>query len=322
MTNYEIELIQEQGEADKIQPSEFENFVTMMRTRQTHLSFSSIKNFIPVTGGTPYGFMKYKLKKTETTDAMNLGKLIDKMLLTPDTVAEDVVIAPTGAAFNSLDGIGIYAKWLGGLVPDFDPKSIESLKAPAQKKIVESVLEVLERTKTVVSTKDYQLAQYISNRVLKNEYVHDIIKYRTPESAQSNVEFHKWGWNWRGKTDLTLDYAGYRYKNGLVVDMKLMVDASPRAAQWTIRSEFYSGQGAIYTKGSGLDVPFMNICYDRNGGVSIIEHSERAIEGAWNDLETYMKEFNSMVSMSEILPGCWFRSHDFWGDSDGIHHMQ
>ena len=37
MTSYDLELIQEQGEADKIQPSEFEAFVNMMTTRQTHL---------------------------------------------------------------------------------------------------------------------------------------------------------------------------------------------------------------------------------------------------------------------------------------------
>ena len=321
LTSHDLELIQEQGEADKIQPSEFEAFVEMMRTRQTHLSFSSIKNFIPITGGTPYGFMKYKLKKFEPTKAMTLGDAIDVLILTPE-LSDRFAIIPGDAALNSLVGIDSYAQWLGRMVPDFDPGMLQGLIAPQQRKIVEAGLETLSKTKTIISSADFQQAQYISNRVLKNEYVHDIIKYRTPESTQSNVEFHKWGWNWRGKTDLTLDYAGYRYKNGLVVDMKLMVDSTPRAAQWTIRSEFYSGQGAIYTKGPGLDVPFMNICYDRNGGVSIIEHSERAIEGAWNDLETYMKEFNSMVSMSEILPGCWFRSHDFWGDSDGIHHMQ
>jgi hypothetical protein len=321
MNTYELELIQEQGEADKIQPSEFEAFVEMMRTRQTHLSFSSIKNFIPVTGGTPYDFMKYKLKKFEATKAMTLGDAIDVLILTPDQVDRFAII-PDDAALNSLAGIDAYAQWLGKMVPDFDPAMLHGLKMPQQKKIVESGLETLAKTKTIISSTDYEQAKYISNRVLKNEYVNDIIKYRTPESAQSSVEFYKWGWNWRGKTDLTLDFAGYRYKNGLVVDMKLMVDASPRAAQSTIRNEFYSGQGAIYTKGQDLNVPFMNICYDRNGGVSIIQHSERAIEGAWSDLELYMKEFNLMVSMSGTLPGCWFRSHDFWGDSDGIHHMQ
>lgn len=320
MTSYELEIIQEQGEADKIQPSEFEAFVQMITTRQTHLSFSSIKNFIPITGGTPYGFMKYKLRKFEPTKAMTLGDAIDVLILTPEQAGRFAII-PDDAALNSLAGIDAYAQWLGQMVPDFDPGMLQGLKMPQQKRIVEAGLDTLAKTRTIISSSDYQLAEFISRRVLKNEYVHDIIKYRKPESAQTNVEFHEFGWNWKGKTDLTLDYGGYKYKNGVVIDMKLMVDASPRAAQWTIRNEFYSGQGAIYTKGQKLDVPFINICYDRNGGVSIIEHSERTIQGAWNDLERYMSDFNKLVSITEFMPSKWFDSHTFWSE-DGVYQMQ
>lgn len=322
ISSYDLELIQEQGEADKIQPSEFEAFVDMMRTRQTHMSFSSLRNFVPICGGSPYGFMKYKLRKFEATKAMTLGDAIDVLILTPEEAGRFAII-PDDAALNSLAGIDSYAQWLGRMVPDFDPGMLQGLKMPGQKKIVEAGLDTLAKTRTIISSSDYQLAEYISKRVLKNEYVHDIIKYKQPDGAQYPVEFHEFGWKWRGKMDLYLPYAGRKYPNGVVIDTKLMVDASHNAAVRTIRNEFYTGQGAIYTKGTNLNVPFLNICYDRQGGVSIIEHSQRTTEGAWKDIEFYMGEMNRLVSVSEFLPSKWFDSHTHWvNDNDGVYQMQ
>lgn len=330
LTDYELELIQEQGEADKIQPSEFEDFVQKMITRQTHLSFSSIRNFIPITGGTPYGFMKYKLRKFEATKAMTLGDAIDVLILTPEEKGRFAII-PDDAALNSLAGIDAYAQWLGKMVPDFDPDSIKGLKIPGQKLIIQAALDTLSKTKTIISASDFAQAEFISRRVLANEYVQEFTKHLNKDSVQVPVDFNAFGWKWRGKMDAYINKPfkwnykkhGYDYPNGCVIDMKLMVDASHNAAVRTIRNEFYTGQGAIYTKGTGLNVPFLNICYDRQGGVSIIEHSERTTEGAWKDIEFYMGELNSLVSISEIMPSKWFDSHTYWVSSqDGVYQMQ
>jgi hypothetical protein len=318
LSDYDIQVLQDQ-EGDKIQTSEFESFIEMMMGKKTHLSFSSIKNFIPITGGNPYRFMRYKLKKFEATQAMILGDAIDVMILTPH-LKDRFAVTPNDASFASKAGCEVYANWIQEHIPSFNPESIEGKKMDEQKFIIRQALAILEKEKTVISEDDYKLAQFISNRVLRNNSVNDILRFMKPEHTQTNVEFEAFGWRWRGKTDATLPYGGYLYKNGVVIDMKLMPDASPNHAIRTIRNEFYNGQGAIYTKGQKLDVPFLNICYDRSGGVSIIEHSERSIEGAWNDLETYMDQFNKIVSATSFTPATWFDSHTYWG-FNGVHKM-
>lgn len=321
MGGYDTEQIAQEISAVEVKNEDFQQFVDMMIARKTHLSFSSMRKFMGITGGSPYDFMLYKLRKKTATKAMDLGRVIDVLLLTPDEI-DQFVIAPEGAALNSLAGIDIYAKWIAKLMPEFDPALLKGLKMDPQKVIIVDWLNKLSEVKTIISAADFKLATYITNRVLRNDNVNDIIRFRKAESAQANVEFNQWGWDWKGKTDLTLDYGGYKYKNGCVIDCKLTVDASHQAALRTIRFEHYSAQGAIYTIGQGLDVPFLNIFYDRVGGVSIIEHSKRALENSWNDLEHYTKQLNTLVLASEIMPGKWFDSHTYWGDSNGILYMQ
>lgn len=321
MIGYNADVIADENKAAEIAPSDFEAFCDMMIARKTHLSFSSMRKFMAPTGGSPYDFMIYKLRKKAATKAMDLGKVIDVLLLTPDEVGQ-FAIAPEGAALNSLNGIDIYAKWIAKFMPDFDPDVLKGLKMDPQKLVILDWLAKLSTVKTVISAADFKLATFVANRVLRNDNVNDIIKFRSKDSAQSDVQFNKWGWDWKGKTDLTLDYGGFKYKNGVVIDCKLTTDASNDAAIRTIRYERYSTQGAIYTIGQGLDVPFINIFYDREGGVSIIEHSRRSLEVAWNELEYYTKQLNTLVLASEFMPGKWFDSYTYWGDSNGIVYMQ
>ena len=108
----ELMIPTEDQDFHQIEKSEFEQFCKMMQDHQTHMSFSGFRNFIPITGGSPYGFMKYKLRKKKATKAMDLGSLIDVLILTPWEKESTFVTIPSNCNFNSLAGIAAYAEFL------------------------------------------------------------------------------------------------------------------------------------------------------------------------------------------------------------------
>lgn len=302
----ELLIPTEDQDFHQIEKSEFEQFCKMMQDHQTHMSFSGFRNFIPITGGSPYGFMKYKLRKKKATKAMDLGSLIDALILTPWEKEETFVTIPSNCNFNSLAGIAAYAEFLKV------PTSLEGLKMNDQKAVVMPHLEALKSEKIVVSSSDIDLAERIANRVKLNDYSSLFTNRLDDKSVQVNVNFKAFGWDWRGKMDAMLERAP-KYQDGVIIDFKLVPDATPKRAMYTIRENFYSGQAAIYSIGTGLDLPFLNICYDRQGGVSILELPKRTIQDAWNTIDEYMDIFNTLVDIeSGVMPEKWYDSHTFW----------
>lgn len=302
----ELLIPTEDQDFHQIEESEFKQFCKMMQDHETHMSFSGFRNFIPITGGSPYWFMKYKLRKKDATKAMNLGSLIDVLILTPWEKDETFVTIPSNCNFNSLAGIAAYAEFLKV------PTSLEGLKMNDQKAVVMPHLEKLKAEKVVVTSSDLNLAERIANRVKLNDYASIFTNRLDDRSVQVKVDFAAFGWNWRGKMDAMLQTAP-KYQNGVIIDFKLVPDATPKRAMYTIRENFYAGQAAIYSLGSGLDLPFLNICYDRQGGVSILEMPKRTIQEAWQTIEEYMEVFNTLVNVeSHVMPEKWYDSHTFW----------
>jgi hypothetical protein len=314
--------VEQTGEIE-ITESAYLELIGQLQRREISFSFSSIKNFIPPTGN-PWKFVQNKLHKPDPTSAMQLGTVIDILLFTPDEMG-GLLILPDGCALNSTEGVNNYGAWLDeNSFIDLDEFHDQKFKGKVA--MIKSILANLRGgKKNLVTQSDFRLAEFIVSRIQNDNLVMDFLGKSALDQRQHSVEFKEWGWNWRGRLDAWSDRGPNRYKNGFILDGKLMVSADPITVNRTIRNMGYHYQAAIYLRGmkeQGFhDLKYLVLAYDRTGNYSLTEISDRTLTGAWNDLEGYMKKFNSLVMATEFIPYVFRQSFTFWGDYLGINEM-
>lgn len=257
-----------------------EQLIHDLNTGTKKLSFSSIKAF----RNSPRDFLDYCFRKVEQTDAMKLGTIIHCLVLQPELFAEKFTVMDDS---KKIEEIG------GG-----NPRNTNLYKEWKANFLANAVGEV-------IPIKMYQQAQIIANNILYNRASSKVLSICDGE-PEKHIE-----WDYKN-----FKFHGYIDKPGkkAMCDLKLVPDASPRAAQQTIIRMWYYGQAALYLTGEGIRLPYYIICADRKGGVSVHKIHKSLLDHGFDEYSDIIDKFNDCLFKENFG-----MSYDFWAESgDGI----
>lgn len=261
------------------------DLINRIESREMPLSFSAINNFMK----SPRHFIGYKMKTFEPTPAMIEGNMIDTLLTEPEEVENRFLIVPEDCSLASHAGL---TNWCHLLNID----TAEGSKLAERKERVKEGIELIE--KRMIPEKTFLNAKEIARQVWANDASKWILESCT--ETQKEVNFTAFGWQWRGKLDI---YG----KDILVSDMKLTISAEYKKFHRQIENMGYLFQGAIYTIGAGIDLPFFFTGYDRSGHICVIEIPKAVLVQTWERLGDVMKMWEKCIALNE-----WSKSYDFW----------
>lgn len=273
---------EETPEVFEFDPTKEAELIARMEAHEEKLSFTSISNF----ARSPRHFMLYKLLPQDDvqTPAMLLGSVVDCLLTEADSFTDRYRVAPAGAKMNSLEGLDIWADFLGiELIGKKDEKTatIKAAIQAANFKIIDALA--------------YKQAERIAGAIIRNGAASYVLSRVTETQKALNWEYG--GWRWSGRPD----FVGEK----MIADLKVTVDAKPRACEWIIRDKYYIWQQALY--GQGKDQDHFIIMADRSGSVSVHEVTRRSILTAWAQIDDALAGLERC-----IYKGDWWASYDFW----------
>lgn len=278
----ETTIYEDEPIALEFDPQKEAELIERMENHEEKLSFTSISNFAK----SPRHFMLYKLLPDDKreTPAMLLGSVIDCLITEPDNFADKYRVAPENAKMNSLEGLDVWAEFLGiELYGKKDEKTaqIKAVLANSDFKVIDAIT--------------YKQAERIANAVIRNEAATYVLSRVT--ETQKKLTWEYGGWNWSGKPD----FVGEK----MIADLKLTADAKPRMCEYVIKEKYYTWQQALY--GQGKDQDHFIIMADRSGSVSVHEVTRRSILNAWAQIDDALAGLERC-----IYRGDWWASYDFW----------
>lgn len=244
------------------------------------LSFSSLKAF----RSSPRDFLDYQFRERVQTEAMLLGSVIHCLVLEPEKFAEKYTVMDDR---KKVEEIG------GG-----NPRATNLYKAWKAEFMATAIGEV-------IPSKLFEQAQAIAGNILHNRASHKVLSICDGESE----EYIEW-------TYKNFNFHGYIDKSGAkaICDVKLVPDASPKAAQRTIINMGYYLQAGMYLTQRGLRLPYYILCADRKGGVSVHKIDKSLLDHAFDEYSDLVDKFNEC-----LLKDGFNQSYDFWAESyDGI----
>lgn len=237
----------------------------------------------------PLHFMQYKTGEKKRTDSMIFGSVVHCLILEPQEFEMRYALEPDEAPRRP---------------------SITQINA---KKPSESTLESIafwddfnrrNKGKEIISSDDFLKAKIIAEAVGKNASSAWVMERITETECPIEWEFSNM--NWRGYQDGRGD--------GIICDLKILADASPRKVERAILYEGYSWQAAHYTQGAGFqDHEYYLIACDHIGHVSVFNIRRNTILSAWEDIGWCVSSFKKCLFLNQ-----WNKSYDYWARNGGI----
>lgn len=267
----------------KMDPAEMRrSFIQELRRKfkagEGHLSFSSIKRFKKC----PTDFISYKMEAKKSTDAMTKGNAVDCYVLT-NHLFKRKFITDTKVCEK-----------IGGAKPRATTAYKEWRAA------VRSDLTVLDQ-------EDYDKYVAMGKAVLSNPAA--MAQLNKCPHRQKLVEFEHNGVKWRGYIDADGD---------VVIDLKTLTDAEPKAIMRDIVKMDYWLQAGIYTVGNDSEMkPYFIIGVDANCNVGVVEIDENFINFGIATFERLAREFNECVELDQFDQSYEYRSPT----AEGYHIM-
>lgn len=295
--------------------SPFDQLINRLKSREEHLSFSSFNRFCD----SPRHFIEYKLEDREETRAMLEGKVLHHAVLEPDTFDEKYAVEPQDTP-SSKNQAGFAEAVAAGDAPvdayasnySCRGKSAEKMTSEAST-LCDSLCKYIDFLKSVNGRKVipkamYDFAKTASDHLWKNS----ASRYVLSEVGETEkpVEWDFSGFHWKG----IIDGIGQHVR----MDLKLVPDASPRRARWTIENSRYHWQvGNFYglPDRCGGDRESYIICIDRGFHVSVHKIRKSVIHNNWNEIRYRLTALKRCIFLNE-----WRKSYDFW-KSDGIYEI-
>lgn len=276
------ELIEQVEEALVIddRASKIDQLIADLRSGEKKLSYSAMKAFRQ----SPNDFIDYCFREKEQTEAMFLGSIIHCLVLEPEKFAERYTIMDDRSKVEEIGGgnprnTNLYKAWKAEFIADC--------------------------TGEVVPFKTYKVAEIVANNIKYNRASSKVLSICDGET-EKYVEWQYKNFNFHGYID--------KIGKKALCDIKLVPDASPRAAQATIIKNWHYGQAGMYLTAEGLKLPYYVICADRKGGVSVHKLHTNLIDHALNEYSDLVDKFNECLFKENFN-----QSYDFFADSyDGI----
>lgn len=262
----------------------FKDVIDGLHNGTEYLSHSALREFQK----SPLHFMQYKLRQKEQTPSMAFGSLVHCLVLEPDQFEERYCF-----------------------IPDDAPKkpSITQLNA---KKPSEDTINAIQwwasfqeqnKGKEIVSKSDQEKASLIRDAIYKNESSKFVFDQIT--KTEIGIKWENQGFKFRGFVDGSGD--------GIVCDLKIMADASPRKVERAILYDGYDQQAAHYTKGGGVKGDYYLVAADHIGHVSVFKIGQNTINAAWEQISFTMNYFKKCLILND-----WDKSYDFFAPNSGI----
>lgn len=222
----------------------------------------------------PAHFIQYKLGEKEQTRSMLFGSFSHAIVFEPDTLETKYAVAPE-CDRRTKEGKALWA--------DF-------CEANAGKEII--------------TAKENETAKIIQDALFSNRASRWLLDQVT--ETEKPVKWTYDGFSWRGYIDGCGD--------GIIVDLKILADATPRKVEKSIRYDGYARQAVHYRRGFDEGVTNYLIAADHSGNVCAAEIGYNVLKQAAKEIDYYLARFNEC-----ILMGSWDMSYDFYcNDEHGI----
>lgn len=275
---------QEQEGWQEVTPESISELVARIEAKDLRLSFSSIKAFAPPYGS-PRRFIYNKLADREPTKAMDFGSLLD-CLLTENEEAFERKFAVVPQDINRRTNEG-KVRWA-----EFCEKNAG---------------------KSLVTQKEVDLAMALSRRLWAARESKFVLEKVTDTQVwfggKKEQPFEFFGWNFAG----VADFVGTDPLEGeMVADLKVMAQASPRKARWTIQDMMYREQLSLYKTAifaGNKRAAMYTVGIEQTGEVFVCSYNQRDYDMSMKRWEMIMSAFDRCVVM-----GDWHRSYGFWAE--------
>lgn len=262
-----------------------QELIAQIEAGDISLSYSSIKAFMK----SPRHFLSYKLKRFETTKAMDEGTLVDMLLTEPENVKSVFGVIPADCNKSSKVGVAKFCEFLGIDVPEWGSRG----------EVIDAAIEA--SGKTFVEQHVIDKCNRIADAVRSNPASRFIVEMT--EHTQYPVDFEAFGFRWKGKLDC---YSPEFFIN----DYKKTKDAAPYRFHRQMRDLKYPIQAAIYRRGifeqTGHELPCFITAYDNESAVSVTELKPATLDLEWEYLGRVVDDFQRCITLGE-----WHKSYDF-----------
>lgn len=275
---------QEQEGWQEVTPESISELVARIEAKDLRLSFSSIKAFAPPYGS-PRRFIYNKLADREPTKAMAFGSLLDCLLT---------------------EGEEVFAKKFAVVPQDINRRTNEGKSRWA---------EFCEKNanKILVTQKEVDLATALSRRLWAARESRFVLEKVTDTQVwfgrKKEQPFEFFGWNFAGLAD----FVGTDPLEGeMVADLKVMAQASPKKARWTIQDMMYREQLSLYKTAlfaGNKRAAMYTVGIEQTGEVLVCSYNQRDYDMSMKRWEMIMQAFDHCVVM-----GDWNRSYGFWSE--------
>lgn len=227
----------------------------------------------------PQHFISHKLRERKQTDAMKFGAMVHCMILEPDE-------------FNNRFDIA----------PECDRRT------KVGKALWQDFLDGKREGTEVVKHTDFMDADRIAKAILHNPASAWV--FENVGQTEVSIEWEYKGLKWRGFID------GIGNDIGIIVDLKILADVSPKKVERYIRYEGAGRQAVHYKRGSGKQTyDYYVVGADRSGAVSVTKLGRGVLNAASRDLDWYITQFKRCR-----FENAWNQSYDFFAPN-GIYEM-
>lgn len=255
--------------------------IKLMRKKEIHLSHSSFNEFCK----SPQHFIRYKLKQKVSTPSMKFGSMVHCAILEPSEFEKRYYVLPDSSERPEQD------------------KNMNSTINKAWK----AEMAAKANGREVVERKDYDAALRCSETVRRNETAGELLSKIT--RFENKVEWNYGKWKWRGQIDM--DGA----ENGLLADLKVLADVSPRKVSQYVRYEGAGRQGVHYRRAKGGNIDYYILAVDRAGNCSVSKIGTGLLNQLSGEIDWYLARLESCIFLNQ-----WDQSYDFYLP-DGINEI-
>lgn len=275
----ELEYMQEIDGVTEDVFSERSELIRALKNKEVILSHSSFNAFC----NSPRHFMDYKLRKFEPTPSMKFGSMVHCAILEPDEFESTYYVLPSS---------------------DLRPEQDKNMNSKINQ-LWKAEQVALAGGREVVEAKDYDTARRIGDSIRKSDVASSLLE--KCHGFEVGIEWEYKGFKWRGKMD------GDGRRNGIIMDLKVLADASPRKVASYVKYEGAGRQAVHYLRGGDAEhCDYFILAVERSGNYSVSKIGKGLVNQLSREIDFYISRFKSCIFTNE-----WNSSFDFYGDRNG-----
>ena len=289
----------------------FQELIKKLKSKEIHLSFSSLKQF----SKSPEHFVRYKLEKKLPTPAMIFGSLTDCLIFEENKLYDKFII---GATIPTSENQKMFCEALIPAAIKNENKVTDEMItfafSEAYKKgnpedvylKLKSYIDGILAGKDVITQEELDHAKKLKETLYKNKAGAKLMNEIT--TTQHKLEWNYLGW----------DFVGYADGTGenILMDLKI-TDADPKKIERFIFQNKTYVQLAMYYMALGKKIEcFKILAIDKGLNVSVTDLSEDYITYGIKEFKSWVRDFNKCIMLNRFT-----YNYDFFGKHKGEYHI-